>query len=138
MTLYLRMMMMVLLVLIVVSSMMNTARKVGQGVAVVVVMVVGRRRILTLGARTVLTRGSRSRASTHHSISGSCSVHGVILLSSVHQITKQVVIREVSVLDQTLEVQRYLLSGELCQLSVRLFSEVFDPERRIGHVVVGG
>ena len=126
---------MVVLLLIIVSSMMHTAWQIGQSVAImggVVVMIVGGRRVLTLGAWTVLTRGARSAgAATHHA-----AIHCFVLLGGVHEVTKQIVIRKVSLVNETLKVKGYLLSGQLGQLSVRLLCKMFQPER-ICHVVVG-
>ena len=124
-----------MVVLVIVGSMMNTARQIGQGVAivgVVVVMVVGGRRVLTRGAGTVLARGARGAgagAAAHHG-----AVHGLVLLGGVHEVTEQVVVRKVSLVNETLKVKGYFLSGQLGQFSVRLFSKMFQPER-IRHVV---
>ena len=126
-----------MVVLVIVGSMVNTARQIGQGVAivgVVVVMVVGGRRVLPLGAGTVLAGGARgagARAAAHHG-----AVHGLVLLGGVHEVTEQVVVRKVSLVNETLKVKGYFLSGQLGQFSVRLFSKMFQPER-IRHVVVG-
>ena len=126
-----------MVVLVIVSSMVHTAWQIGQRVAivgVVVVMVVGGGRVLALGAGTVLTRGpggAGAGAAAHH-----VAVHGLILLGGVHEVTKQIVVRKVSLVNETLKVKGYFLSGQLGQLSVRLFSKMFQPER-VGHIVVG-
>ena len=126
-----------MVVLVVVSSMVDTAWQIRQGVTIVVVgvvMVVGGRRVLTLGAGTVLAGGARSAgagAAPHH-----VAIHGFILLGGVHEVTKQIVIRKVSLVNETLKVKGNFLSGQLGQLSVRLFSKMFQPER-VGHIVVG-
>ena len=132
-------MMLLLLLLAIVGSMVDTARHVGQSVAVVSLLMgllVGGGRVLTLRPWTVLTRGSRSG-----NTSGSSTTHGshpvhVVLLGRVHQVSEQIIIRKVGVINQSLKIQRYLLCGQLGQLSVRMFSKMFNSER-VCHVGAG-
>ena len=73
----------------VVSSIVDTAREIGQSVTRVGLGVVGGGRVLTLRPGTVLARGARSGSSRQGH-----PVNGFVLLSGLHQVSEEIVVRE--------------------------------------------
>ena len=131
--------MMVMVVLVIARRpVVHAARQIRQGVAVEgpAAVVVGGRRILSLGTGRILARAAgawrgRSVARHRHPL-----VIGVVLFGRLNQVAKQVVVRELGVVDEALQVQGNLLSGQLGQLRVCLLGvRLFNDRRRGG---VGG
>merc|ERR1719300_1351039 len=124
-------------VVIVVGSMMNTSRNISKRVSIVgiVIIMISWRTILPLRSGAILTRGTRgghtSPISTH-----SHPIHSIIFLGCVHQVTKELVIREMCFINKPLEIKRDLLGGQFGQFSVRMFGKMFNPQW-IAHVVTG-
>ena len=81
-------------VLGVVSSVVDTAREIGQGVARVRVVAVGRGRVLTLRPGAVLPRGAGGGSPRQ-----SHPVDGLVLLGRLHQVSEQIVVRKVGLVN---------------------------------------
>ena len=73
----------------VVSSIVDTARQIGQCVTRVGVVAVGGGRVLALRPRTVLPGGAGSGSSRQ-----SHPVNGFVLLSGLHQVSEEIVVRK--------------------------------------------
>ena len=102
------------------GSVVYAAGQVGQGIPAVAAPV-GGGRILPLGARAVLPRGpgAGGPAPRHRQ-----PLRRVVLLRRLDEVPEQVIVRELGVVDKPLEVQGYLLGGQLRQLGVRLLAVV--------------
>ena len=82
------------MVLGVVSSVVDTAGQIGQGVPRVGVVAVCWGRVLTLRPRAVLSGGAGSGSACQ-----SHPVYGLVLLSRLHQVSEEIVVREMCFID---------------------------------------